>query len=492
MAEAAAFDTRFDGHSVMSCEMKDTAMAHEMNAAANEQGLDVWSHSVKAGRNLHLQVPSERREYWENNYGCKAMIEDVQEVIDQQFSHAAMIRGLQGVEVLIGEGEATEDWYAQYHRFGEIVRRTKELADNNKENTKYVASIGKSHEGREIPVIHLTGSNSKAGDGKKMQIWINGGQHAREWIAPASVMYMTEKLLSDYKKGEKLENGEELGESLSEGETAQVQKVKKLLDQFEFVVAPVINPDGYEYSHTGNRLWRKNRRKNDDGTMGVDLNRNWDNHWGEGGASTNPGATDYQGPSVASEPEVKACQDYIRKMDKRVAGIDFHSYGDLILRSKGWEKKPSHDESLLRKVGQDMKASISKGRGTQYKSEVAAGLYPTTGSTDDWMSEEGKKNGKMWGHGWTVELPDSEHGGKGFLLPANQILPASKEMYQGLISFTENMHKAHTERKMLGAKKWEKKVRKETERVLEEDRRMKEKEKRKYWGLQAEDIKMLD
>merc|ERR1719231_1854529 len=163
---------------------------------------------------------------------------------------------------------------------------------------------------------------------------------------------MTEQLLNDYSAGR------ELGESLHSGEqtaeTERLGKVKKLMDKFEFVVAPVINPDGYEYSFSGNRLWRKNRRKNGDGSYGVDLNRNWDNHWGEGGASKNPAATDYQGPSVASEPEVKACQDYIKKLDHRIAGIDFHSYGDLILRSKGWTKNKSHDESLLRKVGEVM------------------------------------------------------------------------------------------------------------------------------------------
>jgi len=408
-------------------------------------------------------VPADKRAYWESQYGCTPMIEDVQEVIDQQFSHAAMIRGLQnqGVEVLMGENEGAADWYSQYHRFDEIVRKTKALADKHKDNTKFVASIGKTHEGREIPVIHLSGS----GGGKnKPQIWLNGGQHAREWIAPAAVVYMAENMLEDYR------TGRELGESLHSGEqTAEKErlgKVKKLMDKFEFVVAPVINPDGYEYSFTGNRMWRKNRRKNDDGTYGVDLNRNWDNHWGEGGASTRTSATDYQGPSVASEPEVQACQKYIKGLKHGIAGIDFHSYGELILRSRGWTKKRSGDESLLKTVGTDMKAAIHKQRGTKYTSETAAGLYPTTGSTDDWMSE----GANMWGHGWTVELPDSERGGKGFLLAASQIKPASKEMYHGVISFGENMAKQHDEREKMGAKEWTKRIHRRTYEELRHER----------------------
>merc|ERR1711871_549228 len=146
---ALAFDVRFDGHAVLSCEMRDAAMAHEIHTAAKTQDLDIWSHSVKVGKSLHIQVPEHRRHFWENKYGCSPMIEDVQEVIDQQFSHA-------GLETLVGESEGEADWFTQYHRFGEIVRRSKELADTHKDLVRFVPSIGKSHEGRDIPVMHIT------------------------------------------------------------------------------------------------------------------------------------------------------------------------------------------------------------------------------------------------------------------------------------------------------------------------------------------------
>merc|ERR1711939_394573 len=424
--EALCFDVSFDGHAVLSCDVNDEARAQEMQSAAKEQGLDVWTHHMHKGRPLHVQVSPQRRAWWEEKFGCRTYIEDVQEMIDQQFKHAAIMQGIQGVESLVGEGEGIgQEWFSKYHKFASIVSRTKELADAHPKLAKFVPTIGKSHEGRHIPVIHLSGAPHP----DKPQIWLNGGQHAREWIAPAVVMYMTQKLLADYSKD---------------------PQVKKLMDKFEFVIAPVINPDGYDYTFTGNRLWRKNRRNNGDGSMGVDLNRNWSNHWGKGGASKDPSAIDYQGPSAASEPEVAACQKYIMNLKHRVAGIDFHSYGQLILRSKGWTKKKSKDERLLLKMATDMKSAISKVRGTQYSSEVAAGLYPTTGSTDDWMSEEGK----MWGHGWTVELPGPQGGHHGFLLPASQILTSSKEMYQGLLSFVQNLYDEHEKRGKMGVNKW--------------------------------------
>lgn len=33
------------------------------------------------------------------------------------------------------------------------------------------------------------------------------------------------------------------------------------LDKVDLYVLPLANPDGYEYSHSGDRMWRKNRRR---------------------------------------------------------------------------------------------------------------------------------------------------------------------------------------------------------------------------------------
>jgi carboxypeptidase A2 len=54
-------------------------------------------------------------------------------------------------------------------------------------------------------------------------------------------------------------------------------RITALLDQAEFLVIPVVNPDGFEYTWESNRMWRKNRRPNGGlfGGYGVDLNRNF-------------------------------------------------------------------------------------------------------------------------------------------------------------------------------------------------------------------------
>jgi carboxypeptidase A4 len=80
----------------------------------------------------------------------------------------------------------------------------------------------------------------------------------------------------------------------------------------EFNIVPVLNPDGYEFTHTNNRLWRKNRRNPELGECsGTDLNRNFDFKWSGQGTSPNPCSEIYTGASPFSEPESQAIKNYL-------------------------------------------------------------------------------------------------------------------------------------------------------------------------------------
>ena len=57
--------------------------------------------------------------------------------------------------------------------------------------------------------------------------------------------------------------------------------ITKLLTDNEILLAPVINPDGYEYTFKEDRLWRKTRTNTSDpNCFGIDANRNWDVEFG--------------------------------------------------------------------------------------------------------------------------------------------------------------------------------------------------------------------
>ena len=138
------------------------------------------------------------------------------------------------------------DFHEDYRSYENILKQLIYYQQTYPNFVKQVRSIGKSHEQRDLMVIHVTSGSNKV----KPLVWIQAGQHAREWISTSSAMFLTDLLLKS---------------SIN------------LLEKYEFVILPLANPDGYEYSRTRDRMWRKNRRV----PYGVDLNRNWDYKWGE-------------------------------------------------------------------------------------------------------------------------------------------------------------------------------------------------------------------
>src|SRR5262249_39437001 len=108
-------------------------------------------------------------------------------------------------------------------------------------------------------------------------------------------------------------------------------EVTTLVNRYEIWVAPVWNPDGYNYVFTTDNLWRKNRRNNGGGAFGVDQNRNYPFGWTAAcSGSTSPSSDTYKGPSASSEPETQTMTALSndRNFDKV---IDFHSYGRDLL-----------------------------------------------------------------------------------------------------------------------------------------------------------------
>jgi carboxypeptidase A4 len=100
-------------------------------------------------------------------------------------------------------------------------------------------------------------------------------------------------------------------------ELVENRKNNTWADKVDFYIVPVLNPDGYEYTHTNDRLWRKNRKNPELGKCaGTDLNRNFGFKWGGLGASKNPCDETYAGSAAFSEPESKAIQDYVTSKGK--------------------------------------------------------------------------------------------------------------------------------------------------------------------------------
>lgn len=185
---------------------------------------------------------------------------------------------------------------------------------------------------------------------------------------------------------------------------------------------PVMNPDGYEHTHTSDRLWRKNRKKNSV-CSGVDLNRNYGYRWGGQGASKQPCAETYAGAGPFSEPETKAVENFLKTSAADLkASLSFHSYGQYILYPWGYDRKVPPDYKDLERVGKEGAAAIRAVSGLEYSVGPAASmLYPAAGGSDDWAKGTMKLK-----YSYTVEMRDT--GRHGFLLPASEIRAAGNEM----------------------------------------------------------------
>ena len=134
-----------------------------------------------------------------------------------------------------------------------------------------------------------------------------------------------------------------------------------LLNTVEVSIVPVANPDGYEYTFTTQRLWRKNLRDNDgDGQIttsdGVDLNRNFDSHWGYEDEGSSPSFSNdtYRGSAPNSEPETQALINLMGMVKFKFA-LSYHSYSDLILYPWGWQVRTTSldDPIFVAQAGTD-------------------------------------------------------------------------------------------------------------------------------------------
>lgn len=114
--------------------------------------------------------------------------------------------------------------------------------------------IGKSVEGRDIFGLRIS-SASDMEFGKKPIIFIDTGTHAREWVGPHTVLYFLDQLVTNS------------------------SVTNSLLEKVDYVIIPNVNPDGYVYTHTEDRFWRKNRRQVNYTCSGIDLNRNYGYVW---------------------------------------------------------------------------------------------------------------------------------------------------------------------------------------------------------------------
>jgi carboxypeptidase T len=198
-----------------------------------------------------------------------------------------------------------------------------------------------------------------------------------------------------------------------------------LVDNRQIWFIPIINVDGYVYNQTnypnGGGMWRKNR-KNNGGSYGVDLNRNFGpyDYWNapNDGSSTFPTDETYRGISPFSEPETQAIRDFV--VGKNIkACLNYHTYSNLIVYPYGALMHETPDSLIYREFAKDMASWNGYGYGTDMQTVG----YATRGNSDDFMYDgDIPNNGKVF-----AMTPEVGSGSDGFWPSVNRILPLAQQ-----------------------------------------------------------------
>lgn len=305
-------------------------------------------------------------------------------------------------------------------------------------------SIGTSYEGRDIPALRVGvhPTNSEKPLQPRKTIIIAGGSHAREWITTSTVNYVAYSFITAY---------------------GRERDITKLLEKFDFLFVPTLNPDGYAYTWESDRLWRKNRQQTSlRFCKGLDLDRAYGFQWdSEASSDTNPCSESFSGESPFEALEARRFAQFVRNETQNnnveiVGYLDLHSYSQQVLYPYSYSciSSPPNLEDL-EELAIGLAKAIRLTSGERYgvtsacegsiPTNLAGGIRPANtkaqrgqwprmeiggGSALDWMYHEMKVR-----HSFQLKLRDT--GSYGFLLPSKNIVPTGKETFKAVQYFAQ-------------------------------------------------------
>jgi hypothetical protein len=361
----------------------------------NRPGFDFWQEPRRPGGNLDIMVspnklPSFLAYLHATRVSYNIINQNVQTLVDAEIKHQ---------ETAQKTPRAIS--FDQYYRYDAINAYLQELAVNYPQLVT-LETIGKSYEGRDMIVLKI----SSGGGGTRPVVLVDGGIHAREWVAPGMALYIIYQLVENSAANSNLTNG------------------------VDWYILPVLNPDGYEYSQTTDRMWRKSRSPPPSGTCyGVDQNRNWDFHWMENGASSNPCDETYAGQQAFSEVENRNLRDFALKYQSRIKlYLTFHTYGEYLLYPWGYTSALPSDWQTLQALAVAADAAQVAAGGNHFAIGTSTNvLYPAAGGSDDYM--KGVLGIQL---SYTAELTNTIYG---FQLPASQLLGYVRQFFEAVRVF---------------------------------------------------------
>ncbi|KAJ7018692.1 peptidase M14 [Mycena alexandri] len=317
-------------------------------------------------------------------------------------------------------------FHAEFHRQTEVDAFMTDLARLHPDSVS-ILQLGHSGEEREMLGMKISTPNKTA----KLGFIVLGPQHAREWVATSTALYLAHALLAN---------------------ASEPHSLAYLLDVYDFHIIPSPNPDGYEYTWEADRFWYKNRQIVGPGAkcIGIDMNRNWGDHWKphakypllwEGDdfkkkkkkktEPADPCSHWYPGHRAFEAPEVNNLANYITKVNGVGKGagkggiaafLDLRSYGQMLAAPYSYkcDKIPKDAEDQMEALLGAAQAGKSA-YGTQFTTGTLCELlYRAPGNIIDYVYKAASIK-----YTYAAFLRDT--GTYGFAIPPAWIRPVGEE-----------------------------------------------------------------
>uniref|UniRef100_A0A1A9WVJ5 Peptidase M14 domain-containing protein n=1 Tax=Glossina brevipalpis TaxID=37001 RepID=A0A1A9WVJ5_9MUSC len=241
-------------------------------------------------------------------------------------------------------------------------------------------------------------------------------------------------------------------------ETSTVLGDQSFIRNTTWYIMPVLNPDGYVYSHDYDRFWKKSRslhvsrptglihsamtwlkqkRTKEKICIGVDLDRNWHYQWGRRGSSKSPCNEFFSGPGPFSEPETKAMAEFLLENRSQIKlFVSLQAYGQIlsypIKVNASYNTERLDDMLDVAMVGIDgLRKKFSKSR---YKIDTSNDLIENrSGCSDAFAAYE-------VGIPFAYTLQLADNGVHGYLLPSAAIETTAADAFEIIISIVKDVH----------------------------------------------------